>query len=845
MRNMLKERQFSFTSFHFERPRLNQLFLDAVKYPLVVVCAGAGYGKTSAVNDFAQEYQASTTWIQLSERDNVAARFWENFTHAVALVNIPFANAITKLGFPDTKEKINQYMVLLQDLVKVKQRIIVMDDFHCIEDPQVIRFVEECLVLKMPPGTSLFLLTRSTPRINTAGFVSRGVIFNLGENDLRFTENELAQYFRNLDISVQPEHVREIMQDTEGWVFSINLIARSYQKAPGYNGYLRSAMKENIFRLMETEVWDEISRHLQLFLVRLSLIDHLSFDLVAILSHGKEELTAGVEKQNAYIRRDSYINTYHIHPLFLEFLTAKQDLLSEEQKHETYKIAGVWCNKNGFNIDALSYYEKIGDYISIVSVLFALPAQIPYDIAKYASEILDRAPAKVFDKVDFLAMMHLCTYMCQGFWKKSAELAEYYETRFLKLRKNDPFRNHALSTLYYCWGNLRVLMCLTDDSYDFDVYYEKFCKFLLPPLDLKKLYNHGLGPWVSAVGSSRKGALEECIESLTRTADTIARHLNGFKTGKVELAHGELKFYKGQLRAAETLIAHALEQARENKQFEVIHRALFYVLRMGIAQGDYQKAEQALKEMKSHLDEDQYINRFTNYDISASWYLCIIGLPEEIPDWLKENFSPYGHASFIENFANIMKAWFCFLTRNYPPLLSYIKEMKKRESFLFGRIEMLAMEACVYYRMKEKKQSFAALYEAYKIASPNDIVMPFIELGKDMRTLTTTILKESKSKIPKPWLENINRKSSSYAKQQVHIIKEYRQAHRLMGCIALSPRESEILADLSRGLSRAEIAASRSLSINTVKTVINSIYMKSGAENLADLIRIAVEQKLV
>jgi LuxR family maltose regulon positive regulatory protein len=61
----------------------------------------------------------------------------------------------------------------------------------------------------------------------------------------------------------------------------------------------------------------------------------------------------------------------------------------------------------------------------------------------------------------------------------------------------------------------------------------------------------------------------------------------------------------------------------------------------------------------------------------------------------------------------------------------------------------------------------------------------------------------------------------------------------------LSPRETDILTDLSKGLSRAEIAASRSISINTVKMVINSIYSKLGAGSMADLIRVALERKLI
>ncbi|MDR2596470.1 MAG: hypothetical protein LBC76_04025, partial [Treponema sp.] len=128
--------------FHFERPRLNQLFTEAVKYPLVVVCAGAGYGKTSAVHDFAEEYQAATTWIQLSERDNVGARFWENYTHSLSQVNAPLAEAMAKLDFPDTREKKSHYRTLIHSMVEMKRRIIVMDDFHCIEEPSVLRFAE-------------------------------------------------------------------------------------------------------------------------------------------------------------------------------------------------------------------------------------------------------------------------------------------------------------------------------------------------------------------------------------------------------------------------------------------------------------------------------------------------------------------------------------------------------------------------------------------------------------------------------------------------------------------------------------------------------------------------------
>jgi LuxR family maltose regulon positive regulatory protein len=830
--------------FHLKRPRLNLLFREAVKYPLTVVCAGAGYGKTSAVHDFAEEYRAATVWTQLSERDNVGARFWENYSHSIAQSNTPFADAINKLGFPDNADKMNQYFAILRKFVELKERIIVMDDFHFIREPAVINFIEHAIP-NLPVGTSLIIISRSTPPVNNTLLISKGLLFNISENDLRFTENELTQYFSGQNIDLQPEGLHEIMQDTEGWAFAINLIAHSYRKAPGYVGYLRSAMKSNIFALMKTEIWDGISLRLQHFLVRLSLISHLSTDLIALLAGDDKDLIIEMEKQSAYVRKDSFINAYLIHPLFLEFLAAKQELLSDEQKRETYATAGAWCSENGFKIDAVSYYEKIGDYKSIVTELYTFPMQIPLDISRLGKAIFSRAPSQAFDTVNYLAIMNLRVTMCQGFWQESTELMEYYEAKYLQLPENDPFRKRALGGIYFCWGYLRRLMCVTDDSYDFDLYFEKFAKHFPKPADMFRFANHCPPPWLNCAGTSRKGAPEEFIGALTRMVSHLSPCLNGYMSGEDSAAWGELRFYQGDTRAAQSCFSRALELAIENKQFETTHRSLLYILRIAVSQGNYTKMEQAMKDLKAGLDENDYSNRFINYDLSLALFHCLLGLPEKIPEWLKQDFAPYVHAAFTDNFGNQMKARFCYMTRNYAPLLSYIKEMRQRESYLLGRVEILAMEACVHYKMKDKKRAFDVLLEAYNTASPNNLLMPFIELGKDMRTLASSALKESAGGIPKDWLENISRKSTTYAKRQAHVITEYRQANLLAEKIDFTPREMEILTDLSQGLSRADIAASRKLSVNTVKMIIARIYMKLGAKNFADLIRIAVERKII
>ena len=241
--------------------------------------------------------------------------------------------------------------------------------------------------------------------------------------------------------------------------------------------------------------------------------------------------------------------------------------------------------------------------------------------------------------------------------------------------------------------------------------------------------------------------------------------------GMDDLARGELKFYQADINSAEFFINGAMNQGRENKQLLTVQMALFYTLRIAVFQGNCEKAEQALKEMEFFIRGSEFPPCFICYGIAFAWYACIPGLPENIPHWLRGRFSSYGHASFMENFENQAKARYCYISKNYAPLLAYIEEQKKRESVLFGRLEMLVMEACIHYKMRDKRKACELLSRAYAVAHPNNLLMPFIEFGKDMRTLTAFALREYDCGIPRPWLELVNSKAVSYARRQAHLLR--------------------------------------------------------------------------
>jgi len=835
-------------SYRLQRPRLDNLFTDAaVEHNLIIVSAGVGYGKTFAVQDFVESYGVATSWMQLSVRDNVSVRFWENFTHMAQQNNPLFAAVLGELGFPDTPDKLNRYLVALATFLEKEKGILVIDDFHLIEDRSVLQFLSY-LTSNIPPLWTVILISRSTPNISLAKQYTQGHVCNFSEDELRFTESEIAQFFQQLNISLPPSSLQDILRDTEGWAFAVNIIARSYQKTSMYGGYAKDAMRATVFEYMQTEIWNGLSDKLQAFLVKLSLIDHLSINLIELLAKSDHEaILYDLEQQSAYVRRDTYMNAYQIHHLFLDFLSQKQNILTEEQRSETYKIAGDWCSSSGFKIDAMTYYEKIGDYDEIISIFTnQIPLQVPEDIAEFAVGIFERAPAEAYDTVELFAPTYVRVVMCLGRWFEAFGLIMEYEEKFLQFPQSG-FRDRILGGLYYAWGITRHLTSTVDDIHDAHIYYKKVAEYwqnnVMP--FYPTYVNHPNGPWISVVGSSREGSLLEFCNSLAITVLDLTTSFHGALSGSDDLAFGELKFYRGDIEDAENLFKRAYVRAREHNLYDNIHRATYFMLRVAIHQGNFAKCEQALEDMKPILQQGEYQNRFIVYNIALAMYYYFLRLPEEFPDWLKKDCQPYKHPYFIENFENQMKLRYAYLSGQFARILAYNYEMRQRESILYGRIELFAMEACVHQKLKDKKTALATLKEAYDEAVPNKIVLPFIELGKDMRTLTASALREKNFDIPRAWLEDINRKAASFAKRQSHIINQYKKANNLQEEITMSPRELEVLTDLYHGLSRSEIAASRNLSLSTVKTLCNSIYEKLGAANLADVIRISVEKKLL
>jgi LuxR family maltose regulon positive regulatory protein len=222
--------------------------------------------------------------------------------------------------------------------------------------------------------------------------------------------------------------------------------------------------------------------------------------------------------------------------------------------------------------------------------------------------------------------------------------------------------------------------------------------------------------------------------------------------------------------------------------------------------------------------------------------------PQLIANWILGDFKKGSlgtFGTFEETFGNYVKAKLFYTNKRYHELLSLLENEHILEEVLLGRLEMKVLEAVCLYQNKNKDAALSAFHEAYDMALSNELTMPFIEMGNDMRTLTRVAMRDMGNGIPREWLEQVNHKSATYAKRLNFVVSEYQKAHNLGNDVRLSQREIEVLYDVYHGLNRAEIAVNRNLSSSTIKMVLRSIYSKLGADNIADVIRIALERKLI
>jgi len=855
--------QFAFeqeTVHCMPRPRVEEALAQAARCPLMVVTANAGYGKTQAVRAFLQKQDAHVIWIPLADSDNVGSRFWENLTHIVETSAPDLTDLVAEMrefGFPDTSVRFRRYAAILKKMVETnKLCYIVLDNFHMITNRQVIDFMERS-VYATTPKLRHIIISRKEPEINVIPLFSKGRISMVSENLLRFTEEEIAEFFHWSDLPLPARSLSEIHKETHGWALALRLLALALKRNPNQQQIALQTMRLNLFKLMEREAFDNIPENIQKFLVKLSLVSSLPLAPLRELAGGDTESFYRSNPQAAaFVWLDNLTGHLHVHPLYLEFLKTREDLLSEEEKQEVYRWAADWCMRNQIYSDAMEYFAKLKDYLGILSVLLTYPLQIPKDMAQFFLQILEGLDA--YDLQDEtpngITLMFLkCEFVSSLYMN-----LEQYDEAERRLHSSIEAWKEANSSVasmlafssYNNLGFLNMCTCTATGKYTFAQYFKEAMEHFdaqrveVPSGHYKRAE---IDSYACLVGeNARRKDLDRFLEAARAAVPCISSTITGLYSGYDDLVACEIAFYRNQPDQARHHAFRAIQNAGANQQYSIEAFAQYYLMNLALAEGDYSMITELLQQCSSWLEISEFRNRQFLYDLFTGFFYGQIDLPQLAAPWLLS-----GYAEDIELGAStretLIRAKHLICAKKYHKALGMMAKLGQEgpeKRFLFGELTRSLVIAVARRKSNDTAGAVAALEQAWRLSFEGELEAIFILLGRNMHDLAVTALKRGCS-IPEEWLKAIDLKASSYTKKVAAIAVAYKRDNNIKDDIRLSRRELEVLTDLYHGLSRTEIAATRHLSINTVKTTLNMLYAKLGAENNVDAVRIAIEKKLI
>lgn len=666
------------------------------------------------------------------------------------------------------------------------------------------------------------------------------IIAQLKKENLEFTLNETKEYFSCLEISLPPKEIKNIHTDVGGNPLGIHLVSESIKRSGYKRNETISKVKMKVFKWMDDKLFSRYSCDVQDMFIRFSLFESFPKELLQYISGDLWDKLEDELECNPFCQKYSYMSEYKINPMFLEYLTTRQKRLKKETIYEVYVTAAEWSLKKGMKHTALTYYNRAKRYDNIWNIIFRDGMERrSRDEADFLINLIDSFPPDFIERNPMSSVVRASLFYNNyelSYAKEALEgLLEKWES------KPDTDENRAfLGEIYILLG----LISISLRTQDFIVYFKK-ADTLLPG---KSTYFGNKYKFVDIntvieYANPSPGGVKKFTEALSEALPYITRTMHGCGYGSDFLASAEACYYKGEISSATQYAYKAVYMAREQDQGDIVCSGYFLLTQIGLAMGNYKMFRDALTHLKG------YGEKHTEFlDVAAvgeAWACSAFDHNKKIAGLSLADIPPIsiGRNRLIELSALMWRGDFYEALA----LTDVLKELyKQRASFLCLLSVYISMSISYYY-LKKYDTSIAVLEDAYKLSEGNKLYMPFITSGKHMRSLINNAKRRGGHNIPESWLDSIYSKANTFAKRVSLIAKENGKNKELMADdkSSLSAREKTLLIYLSEGLTRDEIADSMSISINTVKSMLKSIYSKLGAINRADAVRIAKDMDII
>ncbi|MFN8379694.1 MAG: LuxR C-terminal-related transcriptional regulator [Anaerolineae bacterium] len=351
------------------RPRLFDLLDRGRRLPLTLVCAPAGFGKTTLVSSWIETLAhgdaAGSAWVSLDESDNNLSAFLYALVAAIRSV-VPEACSHTRdlILAPTAPAADLLTATLLDELDALPVRImVVLEDFHLIHREEVLELTRR-LVNSATPGVHWLITSRSTPPLPLARLRAAGQVSEIRSRDLRFTAGEAKAFLSAVLASpLEDWAIDSLYERTEGWIVGLRLAALSLASAENVESAIRAIQgtESTIHDYLLDEVLERQPPEVQTFLRVSSILDRFSDDLLAAVIGGGVR-AADTRSLLDFVSRsgllvfplDSAHEWFRYHALFRDMLYERlQQDMSPPQIADLHRRASNWYGEHGLWDDAI------------------------------------------------------------------------------------------------------------------------------------------------------------------------------------------------------------------------------------------------------------------------------------------------------------------------------------------------------------------------------------------------------------------------------------------------------------------------------------------------------------
>jgi LuxR family maltose regulon positive regulatory protein len=370
------------------RPQLIERLDAALTYPVTVISAPAGSGKTSALRTWVARHEASIAWLSLDPEDNDPTRFWTYVIAALqrlqpGLAQQTHAVLQAQQRQPHSFEPL--LTMLLNELVAIPDTrpsqaanpepapfradiALVLDDYHVIDNPAIHTGIA-FLIDHLPTNLHVLIASRSDPPLPLARRRASNQLCEIRFDDLRFTAEEVALFLNQvMELGLTTDDVAALAARTEGWIAGLQLAALSLQgrDAQGKRQFVAafSGSQRYILDYLVEEVFNRQPEHTQEFLLYTSVLDYMLGSLCDTLTghDDGQAMLELLERANLFVQPMAEDRRwYRYHHLFAEVLRLRLQRAEPELVPVLHRKAAIWYAENELIDDAMHHALEEGD----------------------------------------------------------------------------------------------------------------------------------------------------------------------------------------------------------------------------------------------------------------------------------------------------------------------------------------------------------------------------------------------------------------------------------------------------------------------------------------------------